>query len=107
MPVVHVVLDQDSALAELPAAASGQPDAPISSGLGSNANAEPESRKVPQAIIFGTGISREDIAKVQEAVAEVASGVKSVIVTEDEVDAADTDSLAQVVKAKLAAALQA
>jgi len=37
----------------------------------------------------------------------VAPGVKSVIVTEDELDSADADSLAQVVKAKLAAALQA
>lgn len=110
--VVHVTLDLDSALAELPAVAAGQLDTPIASGLGTNAGVDAGSRKAPRAIIFGGGLAPENVAAVRDAVAAAAPDVKAVGITEDDIDEAqgagpEIDAVAAVLKAKLTAATSA
>ncbi|KAL2176522.1 uncharacterized protein P884DRAFT_244956 [Thermothelomyces heterothallicus CBS 202.75] len=84
--LVHICLDLDSAIAELPGVCAGGANAASllpSSGLGSNVSRPAAERKVPRGIIFGAGISDGDLARVMDAVKKVAPETKVVRVTRE------------------------
>ncbi len=97
----------ESAETELPALCSGDLSTTPSSGLGSNADAAESDRRVPKGIIFGAGISAEEIARVSAAVLAKAPGIRLVEVSrQDILDAGDEgpnpDVIAKILRAKLA-----
>ena len=83
--MVHICLDLDAAIAELPAVCAGDLDADPASGLGTNATLPAGERRVPRAIIFGGGIPDEEVAKVGDAVRASAPGIRIVKVARQEV----------------------
>ena len=104
--MVHVALDRETALAELPAIASGDVSVAPSSGLGSNANVDAGERKVPKALIFGGGLPEGDIKAVTEALCNAAPNVKPIVVTKGDILAAggtgpDPDLISRLIKEKL------
>lgn len=107
IPVVHVAFTTEAALAELPALAAGNTDTVPSSGIGSNASAEPGARKVPKALIIGGNVSAEEAAEVKAAVAAAAPDLKPITITQEDVEAVanpSTENIAAILKAKLAEA---
>lgn len=93
--MVHICLNPDTAIAELPAvcagggSSSGAADlAPPSSGLGSNAARPAAERRAPRGIIFGAGISDGDVTRVMDAVKKEAPETKVVRVTREAILAA-------------------
>ncbi|KAK4445061.1 Matrilin-4 [Podospora aff. communis PSN243] len=108
--VVHVVLNIEAALSELPAIASGNLDTPPASGLGSNTSADAAARKVPRAIIFAGNLPEDDIKSVQDAVSAVAPDVKFILITKEDILGAGVAGppnpvvIAQILKDKLTAA---
>ncbi|KAK5659243.1 hypothetical protein OQA88_1335 [Cercophora sp. LCS_1] len=102
--VVHIALSTEAALAEIPAVASGDTGVVPSSGLGSNANADASARQVPKALIFGGGISAEEVGEVKSAVSAAAPDLKFISITHDEIEAAGgptAENIASVLKGKL------
>jgi hypothetical protein len=108
--VVHVSLNAEAALSELPAIASGNLDTPPASGLGTNTSADPGARKAPKAIIFAGNLPEADIKGVQDAVSAVAPAVKFILITKEDIVGAGVAGppnpkvIAQILKDKLTAA---
>ncbi|KAL2163575.1 hypothetical protein VTH06DRAFT_5633 [Thermothelomyces fergusii] len=89
--LVHICLNPDTAIAELPGVCAGgdnAADVVPSSGLGSNVGRPAAERKVPRGIIFGAGISDDDVARVMDAVKKEAPETKTVRVTREAILAA-------------------
>ncbi|KAK0648904.1 hypothetical protein B0T16DRAFT_325260 [Cercophora newfieldiana] len=107
---VHVALNAEAALSELPVIASGDLATPPASGLGTNATADAGARKAPKAIIFAGNLPEADIKGVQDGVAAVAPGVKSIIITKEDIMGAGVAGppnpvvIAKILKDKLIAA---
>ena len=108
LSVVHVSLNQEDALAELPALCSGDTSAPQASGIGSNAKVDAGARQVPKAVVFAGSLPPDQIKQVQDAIAAVAPEVKAITITKDDVNASggppDPAVIAKILKEKLQAA---
>lgn len=108
--VVHVCLDGDTAVAELPALCSGDMSVVPSTGFGTNAQAASEAeRKVPQAIFFGGGFDDADFERISAAVKAANPNIHFIKVQKRDVLAAGSfgpnpETIAKVFKKKLAAA---
>jgi len=81
-PVVHVCLDKEAALNELPALCSGDLNAPLASGIGTNASAS--SKQAPRAVILGGRLADEDFDEITSAINNKAPSVRVVRITRDD-----------------------
>ncbi|KAK0649916.1 hypothetical protein B0T16DRAFT_410886 [Cercophora newfieldiana] len=104
--IVHASTGLASALAELPALASGDLSITPSSGFGTNADSG--EKKVPTAIIIGGTVPPAEAEQLKAAVSAVAPAIKFVQVTKEDIIAAggagpDVDLIVKLFKEKLAA----
>ncbi|KAK1753359.1 hypothetical protein QBC47DRAFT_362272 [Echria macrotheca] len=110
--VVHVALGTEAALSELPTLASGDVNVTPSSGLGTNVGVDVDARKAPKAIILGGGLVKDDIEKLKENLTTAAPDVKTVPITQADIDKyldstqPEIFAIAKALKANLTAALQ-
>jgi len=110
--VVHACLDPAIALTELPAVFSGNLETVPASGLGTNASAPADKRKVPQAVFFGGGFSDEEFEKIKAAVLAANPTAHFIKVQKRDVLAAGSfgpnpDTIAKIFRKRLAAAMVA
>ncbi|KAK1835916.1 hypothetical protein QBC39DRAFT_249599 [Podospora conica] len=108
--IVHICIDPDVALVELPAIFARKLDSPPASGLGTNATAPPEKRKAPVALFFGGGFSDKEFDQVKEAVLVVHPDIPVIKVQKRDVLAVGSfgpnpDAIAKIYRKKLGASM--
>ncbi len=84
--VVHVCLDQATALSEFPSLCAGNLSTPQASGIGTNATAS--AKQAPRAIILSGRSTDEECEEIKAAVASKAPGVRIIRITRDDLAAA-------------------
>ena len=108
--VVHVCLDVDAGVSELPRLCAGDLSVTPASGFGANTKAASEAeRQIPQAVLFGGSFSDDDFDKIQAAVKATNPNIHFIKVQKRDVLAAGSigpnpETIAKVFKKKLAAA---